>query len=582
MLKKYSVSVLAAAVAASVSVTANANDALEVVDLGTAPDAYVTFPGGMNELGEAVVVNRELWQQNIRYDLLTQEVFGELDFDNLTDAQYRSVRNLLNNPQGFAGNPEVQKLATQVSHIFDGSARFLLGFDELDAETNEFTDSVNVVANAINDAGFIVGSAGEAYQRRDTTDREGEPVRYFMRDSYPRAFVYREGEVTFLPSDPLEGEEVFQGGTGSAFAINQNNQIVGRAAVANSVNLNARLVICQTPPEEEGAASAANEELNVCVWRFWNTNEVLSVAQGSNRAPIFIEQAHLWQLNDDASVEAVRLGGFERLTTITNPEDEDDVTEQLIPLPSRALDINNQGIAVGAAQRVVDFTNANGQVFPNITVTSSVAFRDGDIIPLQQEFRAQTSEATGINDNNIAVGYSILPAGSASRSRAYWVDLNSDSPEMVYPTGFFNTSSWRPRAVNNQNVMVGQAEVTAEIAQQRRTVGFMYDIHSNAITDLNTLLPCNSGYRIVDAYDINDRGEILALATTSVAIPVDGEDDVAARLRAVRLQAGSGSACGEGAGEDVVERKGASVHPIVAGVMALFALLITRRRMKRA
>lgn len=576
MKKMYSVSVLAAMVAASLSATAQANDGLEVVDLGTVPGAYVTFPGGMNDLGEAVVVNRNLWDQNIRFELLTQEVFEDYDFDDLTDAQFRSIRDYLISPSGTGGNPLFQKLATEVSHLFDGSVRDLQGFDAIDPETNRMTDSVNVIANDVNGQRLIVGQASEAYLRRTTTNVDGEEVEFFLRDSFPRGFVWQHDEVVFLPSSA----DLYLGGTGEARAINEVNQIVGRAAMANTPGLTNRMERCQEVPEDPEDGGMFNEELITCVWRYWYGNEAGAVAQGSSRSPIFVEQAHQWTLRDDGSIETLLLGGYERVIEPSEEEAEEGVEAEIRPLPSNALDINIHGTAVGAAQRVVDAYDVQGNLVEDITVLASVAYMDGEIIPLQQEYRTANSEAVAINDNNIIVGYSTERMSSnAARPRAYWVDLDDLDAGLNYPVGFFNTSGWRPRAINNHNVVVGQGEVSAAVASARPTVGFMYDINTDVITDLNTLLPCGSDYRIVDAYDINDAGEILALAVTNVAIPVDGNEEIGGRMRAVRLQSGNHPVCDEPAEDST--RQGALINPLFGGVLAFFALLITRRRVKR-
>lgn len=579
MKKMYSVSVLAAMVAASLSATAQANDGLDVVDLGTVPGAYVTFPGGMNDLGEAVVVNRNLWDQNIRFELLTHEIFEDFDFDDLSDVQYRSIRDYLVSPTGSGANPLFQKLATEISHLFDGSVRELAGFDRIDPETNRYTDSVNYIGHDINGQRLIVGQAGEPYLRRTTTNVEGEEVEYFLRDTFPRGFVWQHDELVFLPSSV----DLFQGGTGEARAINEANQIVGRAAIAETRGLTNRLERCQDVPEdpedvEDGGLF--NEALTTCVWRYWYANEAGAVAQGSGRTPIFVEQAHQWVLHDNGSIETVLLGGYERVVEPTEEEAEEGVETEIRPLPSSALDINIHGVAVGTAQRVVDAYDIRDNLIEGVTVLASVAYKDGEIIPLQQEYRTSNSEATAINDNNIIVGYSTERVSNASRPRAYWVDLDDLDAGLNYPVGFFNTSGWRPRAINNHNVMVGQGEVSAAVAAARPTVGFMYDINTDVITDLNTLLPCGSDYRIVDAYDINDAGEILALAVTDIAIPVDGNEEIGGRMRAVRLQSGNHPVCDEP--EEDSEREGAQVTPIIAGVFAFFALLITRRRLKRA
>lgn len=571
MLKKYSVSVLAASVMASLSFTSQANNGLEIVDLGTLPEAYVTFPGGMNEYGEAVVVNRNLWQQNIRFDLLVgDEAFEDFDFDNLSRDDYRRIRNILNNPAGFAQDPAYQKLANQISHFYDGQVNELTGFDVIDPDTNRYTDSVNYVANDVNSSRVIVGQAGEPYRREWTTDQEGNDVQYFMRDTFPRGFVYRDGQVTFLTGE----SDTFQGGSGNALALNERNQIVGFAAFQNIDGLNNRINFCiEGPTNDEGEPTAANEALEVCVWRYWYANEVRRVADGFGRTPIFTERAYMWTLEEDGSVTTQQLGGFMR--EFPEPSDPEQEQREPVPLASRAVDVNASGIAVGAARRFVTYFNGA----ENIDVMSSVAFRDGDIIPLQSEFRTTRSEATAINDNNIVVGFSLVNTGSANRQRAYWVDLDNLEAGRTYPSGFFSTSAWRPRAINNHNVMVGRAEATAELGIERPTVGFRYDIDNEQLVDLNHLLPCNSGYRVVDAYDINDNGDILALATTDVTIDIDGNADTQERLRIIRLQSSGEAGCGPQDNE--VVRQGASISPVSVVFMTLLTLLITVRRMKR-
>ncbi|RUO31785.1 hypothetical protein CWE12_01940 [Aliidiomarina sedimenti] len=564
MIKKYSVSLLAASIAASVSFASNANDSLEVVDLGALEGAYETYPTGMNDAGIAVVVNRNLWNQNIRFELIDPERFEDEDLDNPDDNTYRLVRNALNDPGVLGGDPASQKLGQQISHKYDGQPVALEGFDSIDAETNRETDSVNYIGTDINDLDVIVGQAGEPYERRVTTNREQEEVQYFMRDSFPRAFVKEADAITFLPSSV---SDLYQGGTSRATAVNNQNQAVGYAAVANTPNLTNRFDVCAEPSEDDAESDPSYEELNVCIWRYWYSQEVGTVANGGSRSPIFVEQAHAWEQSEQGEWQARHLGAYEA------PEPTDEDAERLL-LTSRAYDINEQGIAVGTAQRVVTYFEGT----ENVLVNTAVVFRDGELQDLQDEYRSQNTLATAINDDNIVVGYTSERAGLFNRDRAFYVDIEDPSAEPTYPLGFFNTSSWRPRAINNNKQVVGQGEVSTLQAAVRPTVGFLYDIESDTITDLNTLLPCDSGYQIIDAVDINDRGEILAIALTEIIIPIDDTQSSADRIRAVRLQAGSGEACG--VEEETRERQGASMHPLVAGSMALFALLITLRRFR--
>lgn len=581
MVKTYSVSLLAASVMLALSSSqAHGEEGLELVDLETAPDAYVTTPGGINSLGEAVINNTNLWNQNIRIDLLDPEEFEDYDLDDLSDAEYRAIRNLLNSTSGRGANPAYQPLGERISHLFDGQVTVLDGFDRIDPETNRETDSVNVLASDINTRQIVVGQASEPYERRLTTDLSGDDVYYFMRDSFPRAFAWVNGSVNFFQGN----DDLYLGGTSNAVAINENNQVVGYAAIASTQALTDRITACQTPPaasedgdsdddDNDNGSHLSNEELQTCVWRFWYNYEVHALAQSGARSPIFIEQAYLWEVDDNGELlNKQHLGAFEPRPPEPD-EDSDEEPEEPQPLTSRAYDINNEGVAVGRAVRPITFPNGS-----YATAYKATVYRDGRIIPVEEDDDTNNfpSSAVAINDNGIIAGYRLQFTGTQNVNRLFIADVNNLEAGITTPQGFFDTSNWQPKAINNHNQIVGQGQRSIDGA--RTQVGFLYDMDSDEIVDLNTLLPCNSGYRIVDAYDINDAGDILALATTQVAIPVDGNDESDQRMRTVRLQAGSVEACGVEL--EPYERQGAAVHPLLAGFIALISVLITRRRLR--
>ncbi|MFD2960114.1 hypothetical protein, partial [Klebsiella pneumoniae] len=85
--------------------------------------------------------------------------------------------------------------------------------------------------------------------------------------------------------------------------------------------------------------------------------------------PIFVEQAFMWTMNDNGEFTQQNLGGFEQ--TFAPPEDPEEEQREPQPLLSFAADVNNHGVAVGGARRIVTF--ANGA--QNISVLSSVVYR---------------------------------------------------------------------------------------------------------------------------------------------------------------------------------------------------------------
>ncbi|MGX5914165.1 DUF3466 family protein [Aliidiomarina sp. Khilg15.8] len=561
MKKKYMTSVLAASVAAAVSLSAHA-EGYSVVDMGALPDAYSTTSHHFNDIGEAVVINSELWNQNIRFDLLNEDDFEEVDLANPSDNDYRRVRNFLNNQLGAGENPRFQKLGQRISHLYDGNVTELTGFDSTYDDTGEATDSVNVIANDINAQRMIVGQATKPYSYRASTDQRGEEAMYFIRDSFPQGFVTQNDNITYVQGAP----DMYLGGTASILKINDSNQAVGYASVAHSVGLEQRIEDCQAEPENGEEVTASNEELVVCVWRFWHGREVRSVAQQDPRNPIFVEQAYMWEFDESGGlVNAMPLGSLEEV-----PEDGKPTFR------STAFDVNAAGIAVGRSLVTIELSDGRTQ-----NANTAVAYRDGEVIDLLDNYFSGSNTARAINDNNIIVGTSLQRKGLYRRERMFVYDLNDENAEAVYPTGFFSSSSWTPRAINNNGVVVGRGEASTEQQQVRPTVGFAYDIGSDEIKNLNEYLACDSDYRIVDAFDINDAGEILALATVTVSIDIDGEPREQQALRAVRLQPGA-EACNGGEQEISNERQGAAVHPVTAGLMALLALFITRRRALKA
>ncbi len=72
-----------------------------------------------------------------------------------------------------------------------------------------------------------------------------------------------------------------------------------------------------------------------------------------------------------------------------------------------------------------------------------------------------------------------------------------------------------PSDINNNNIVVGRSEFEATTDGVRETRAFMYDIETDTLTNLNTLIGCDSPYTLVDAVAINDDNEIVVNARVS-------------------------------------------------------------------
>ena len=173
------------------------------------------------------------------------------------------------------------------------------------------------------------------------------------------------------------------------------------------------------------------------------------------------------------------------------------------------------------------------------------------------------------------------------------MDTNVPDSEMeiIIPKDFFTTSKSSAFAINSTGIVVGEAEIETHndsVNNPRRTAGFMYDTSSDSpvMTDLNTLLTCNSEFNIIKANDINDEGLISATAVVkSDSYDAKGELRLDASGNAVRVDVvravllkpivdGVIDNCDSV--EEKVERQGASISSIA--IFALFSILGLRRR----
>jgi uncharacterized membrane protein len=127
---------------------------------------------------------------------------------------------------------------------------------------------------------------------------------------------------------------------------------------------------------------------------------------------------------------------------------------------------------------------------------------------------------TDINDNRLAVGT------GPNDSVPIYIDLSEFDPknpkefpptlmEIALPTsGTDNLAT----AVNSSGMVVGF------VAKQAAFSGyaFVYQVGERAAADLNDLIVANSGWRLVNAFDINGAGQIVGTAVSSVGGHVAG------------------------------------------------------------
>lgn len=535
-----------------------------VTEIEMLPKSRNMIPRGMNEQGHAVGSLTDILNQNIRLDLLDPEDFPNVeDVTNPTEAEFRRIRDRLVGGEAVSTSPRNQKLATELAALFDGQVRELDGFDEDDNETGERSDSADFRALAINNQGIVVGQAGLPYQRIDGTDSDGEEAKFFTRESFPVG-AWTDG-VNYRTVTGNDG--LIQGGTAALYAINESHLAVGYASVADGWRLEEIYERCTTAEDEEGEPIDL-EPLSVCLWRFWFANS--GIREGF-RTPFTDEEAYYWQFDAEGNVlEQASLG----LAFDVEADAEDGLST--VRYASIARGLNNHGDIVGVSRRVIQgaqLRRATWFTAPDGPLSLREGSGDGNI-----------SEAVSVNDQRIVVGYTDRFFDQEPRSRLFYLDLDDPDLEATYPTGFYSAGAWQPRAINNHNMVVGRAEVEINAQSNRRYSGFVYDINTDTLANLNDYLACDSTMRIVDAVDINDSGEILAMAMITKEIQEDGEARTYNALMSVVLKPSEQEpevCTGPGSEVDRNTRQGAAMHPIFVGFLSVLTLITLRRR-KRA
>ncbi|CAI3798982.1 DUF3466 family protein [Rheinheimera sp. MM224] len=368
-----------------------------------------------------------------------------------------------------------------------------------------------------------------------------ETVELWVPDlGYIKSYVVNGNSVIPLP---IPFEEL-GGGFANAAKISETNYIAGSGSVSMPDTIKESI---------EKNCIGEKSPVNLCFYS----------ASGS----AYVERALVWKMNESAQISAPVEYGF------LGPLIEDTNDAAYV---SRALSVNDTGIAVGLST----YTDAARQVRQN----HATIFAEGEVSAIVDPLEWEVSAASDINNENIVVGLANKRFNGTARNRMFIFDYNTKT--VTYPNGFFSTSSTTPSAINENNMIVGAAEVVPEDGTTRRQVAFLYNIEDQSMTDLNTLLPCGADFNLVEAKDINNNNEIIANAIYSVEqrdakgdVVKDSAgnpvmENVSRAVKLIPIPNGTIDSCN--VPEDITyERKGGSFGWFS---MMLLPLLLLRRR----
>lgn len=573
-MKKFAKRILALSVCSAL-VGGSVNAATyQVIDKGAVDTHKYSFAQQENNSGEMVISGTQAYSFSVQYQYLDEDDFDDIvaladanheiviDIENIEDEAALRAGNPTQNDsfwavnylKGKSNNLSYQKYGDVAALInLNSTTEEITIFDTTFAGTDELTRSTVDNVNGITDKGWIYGSASAPYlpveitNDQDTTDTSDDTTsNYWVREFITRGFYSLDRGQTILP---LIAPESTYGGMSEISDISEDGIAVGYASISIAEEVDEYIQDnCTTEEQLE------DTPLIVCI-------DVVLRNNGLTLNDIYSIEAYKWSINDSGEIEQADQLGY-----LITPHVDDERG-----LVSVAQAINDSGTIVGYSAGWVD-DDVTTPDENEAKSTYAVVFKDDRVVQIHDQHDTYyRSRANDINNQGIAVGHVETTIGGSARNQFYYADVNNlDNIEMVMPDGFFNGSSASAKSINENGLIVGVGEVETNITtdgSSRRTHGFIYDIAADTFTDLNSYLPCDSDYTIIDAKSINEENEISATALVRInAKDFFGEDLVDDNgdpvteevVRAVKLEPIAGEIEDCSVEEEKSERQGAS------------------------
>src|SRR5579859_2036232 len=174
--------------------------------------------------------------------------------------------------------------------------------------------------------------------------------------------------------------------------------------------------------------------------------------------------------------------------------------------------MNNRGQVIGSFSLAVNPVACNFPFLSSIGPGCHAFFWQNGAMTDLGTLGGDNSEAIWINDAGVVVGSADLP-GSQTHDAVVWINRKIHDLGTVA-----GDPCSRGRGLNSSGQVVGGSSDCHNFLH-----AFVWE-EGGPTLDLNTLIPPGSGFQLTNAFNLNDRGEILAKADPLGVTPIDDAD----------------------------------------------------------
>jgi probable HAF family extracellular repeat protein len=176
---------------------------------------------------------------------------------------------------------------------------------------------------------------------------------------------------------------------------------------------------------------------------------------------------------------------------------------------------NHRGQVIGFSSLATNPAACNFPAIEPVFPGCHAFFWENGVITDLGTLGGDNSEAIWLNDAGVVVGSADLPGSSGNQTHDAVVWINGKIHDLGTVAG---DQCSRGRGLNARGQVVGGSSDCSNFLH-----AFLWE-GGGPMLDLNTLIPPGSGWQLTNAFNINDRGEILAKAAPIGFTPHDDAD----------------------------------------------------------